>query len=417
MNTRTRSIWTSAIATASTVLTLTSAAFAGGGQNLPPFDFSDSFYLANGIDPTTLIGRPNGTAPGSILDNTENGPNFNNVRLLDQTAAFDDSGHPIFFSVTGLPTQASFLNNAAGQHALAIAEQFKVYEFPRAANAPLAVFPKRQDLIADLSGGYFSNDPLGIWQINLVRYTPAAFNTSGGQNALAAIAANNGVDLDGTPLIRTKSEIQNLASQGFVTIETPPLGGPGFRWFFCPVIKDPRDGAIAPDAHLTIIELADGSPLPAERENFDLFGCLQSTGDECDPGELGVPYCGALPNSTGVSATLEMLGTATVSANNFALRARNLPPLKPALFFAGTSEQNVPFHSGRLCIAGPKLRFGNPVPSNGNGQLTRAIDLAISPAAGALLAGTTWDFQTWYRDVVAGAGTTNFSHARRVTFQ
>ena len=59
---------------------------------LPPFDFSDQFYLANGINPATLVGRPTGTPPNSIIDNRENGPDFNNVRLLQQTAAFDHSG-------------------------------------------------------------------------------------------------------------------------------------------------------------------------------------------------------------------------------------------------------------------------------------------------------------------------------------
>src|ERR1043165_1228051 len=78
-------------------------------QNLPPFDFSDGFYLANGIDPTTIVGRPNGTGANSVIDNRENGPDFNNVRLLEQTAAFDQSGHPVFFSVTGLPPRARFL--------------------------------------------------------------------------------------------------------------------------------------------------------------------------------------------------------------------------------------------------------------------------------------------------------------------
>jgi hypothetical protein len=58
----------------------------------PPFDFSDAYYLQNGIDPATLVGRPDGTPPGSILDETENGPNFNDVRILELTAAFDQSG-------------------------------------------------------------------------------------------------------------------------------------------------------------------------------------------------------------------------------------------------------------------------------------------------------------------------------------
>jgi hypothetical protein len=249
----------------------------------PPFDFSDEFYLANGIDAATLIGRPTGQPPNSIIDNRDNGPDFNNVRILQQVAAFDHSGHPIFFSVTGLPTLASFTNNPAGQEALAIAESFNVYEFPRATNPQFTVFPKRQDLIADLRNGYFSNDPLGIWRINLVRYTPAALGTPAGQAALADLAARNGVDLDGTPLVKTLDEIQGLSAAGFVTIETPPMaGGPGvFRWFFCPVIEDPRGGSIAPDAFLEVVRNPDGTVPAAEHENLQTFNCLQATGDFC----------------------------------------------------------------------------------------------------------------------------------------
>src|SRR4051794_7146670 len=75
---------------------------------LPPFDFSDAFYLANGINPATLVGRPAGQAPASVIDNRENGPDLSNVRILQQNAAYDHSGHVVFFSVTGLPTAASF---------------------------------------------------------------------------------------------------------------------------------------------------------------------------------------------------------------------------------------------------------------------------------------------------------------------
>jgi hypothetical protein len=246
--------------------------------NHPPFVFSDVFYLQNGIDPTTLVGAPAGTLPGSVID-TPPGPDFKNVRVLELTAAFDDSGHPIFFSVNGLPTPASFLPNAAGAQALAIAEKYKVYEFPRASNPPLTVFPKRQDLVADLSGGYFSNNPLGVWQINIVRFTPAALNTPAGKAALADLAAKNGLDLDGTPIVNTKSDVLNLQSKGFVTIETPPTGFG--RWFFCPVLKDPQGGEIAPDAFLTMVLQADGSHLAGEQAQYDLFHCLQSTDQPC----------------------------------------------------------------------------------------------------------------------------------------
>jgi hypothetical protein len=265
------------------------AAPALAGDNLPPFYFSDQFYLANGINPATLVGRPNGTPPNSIIDNRENGPDLNNVRILQHVAAYDHSGHPIFFSVTGLPSLASFTSNAAGQQALQIAETYNVYEFPRASNPQFAVFPKRQDLIADLRNGYFSNDPLGVWRINLVRFTPAAFNTGAGQQALADIAARNGRDLDNTPLIRTLSEVESLLALGLVSIDIPPMdGSAGFRWFFCPVIEDPRDGAIAPDAFLEV------TPVSTADEFTTLFACLQQTGRECE----GNPCPANCDNST-----------------------------------------------------------------------------------------------------------------------
>ncbi len=251
------------------------AAFCGGAMasdpNLPPFDFSDQFYLENGVDPATIIGRPDGTGPNSVIDNTENGPDFNNVRILSHAAAYDHSGHPIFFYVTGLPTLASFLTDEA----LEIAETYDVYEFPRAGGDPFAVFPKRQELIADLRHGYFSNDPLGVWRIKIVHYTDAAFNTQEGRETLADLAEDNGYDLDGTPLIRTISEVEDLLDDGLVTIVIPAMdGSQGFRWFFCPVIEDPRDGAIAPDAHLEVVDI------PAAQEFIDLFHCLQTTGDD-----------------------------------------------------------------------------------------------------------------------------------------
>ncbi|HTF90741.1 MAG TPA: hypothetical protein VK843_20140 [Planctomycetota bacterium] len=390
---------------------------AWGGNNLPPFDFSDAFYLANGIDPTTLIGRPAGNPPNSVIDNTPNGPDFNNVRLLAHTAAFDHSGHPIFFNVTGLPTLASFTNNVAGQHARQIADQYKVYEFPHAANPTFSVFPKRQDLIADLRNGYFSNDPLGIWQINLVRYTPAAFNTQAGQQALAELAADNGLDLDGTPLVRTLSELEDLEDDGFVSIVTPPAGGPDFRWFFCPVMEDPRDGAVMPDAHLEIIELANGDPLPAEQESFDLFNCLQSTGEPCDFQGIGKPYCGALANSTGAPGLLSASGSASVAADNLTLRAAQLPVNRPTLFIAGANAQNVPFGDGRLCLTAPVLRLNPGSNSSSNGIATKSIDFHAHPASGAFLPGTTWHFQAWYRDPVGGPAGFNLTHGLRVTFQ
>lgn len=249
-----------------------------GGDGLPPFDFADDYYRANGLNPDAVIGRPTGDGPNSVIDDRENGAEYRNVRVLQTAAAYDHSGHQIFFYVTGIFFENAFTDDAAGAEARRIADQYKVYEFPFSDNPTGAVFPKRQELIADLRDGYFSNDPLGLWQVNICNYTDAAFDTVGGQAALAALAAKNGVDLEGTPLIREINEVEGLVDDGYMTIYTPPVDGSGgLRWFMCPVIEDPRDGAITPDAHLAI-----EAGYPGGDAFVDAFHCLQTTGDWCD---------------------------------------------------------------------------------------------------------------------------------------
>jgi hypothetical protein len=246
------------------------AAMAQGlPQGFPPFDFSDAYYRANGLDPTLVVGRPTGANANSVIDNRENGPNYNNVRIRSYAGSYDHSGHNVFFYVTGLVRQNTFLNNAAGQRALQIAESYDVYEFPRSTNPQYAVFPKRQDNLTDLRNGYFSNNPLGLWRIKLVRYTPAAFSTPEGREELADIAEDNGYDLDGTPLLRTLSDVERLHDRGLVTIEIPPMEGPALRWFLCPVIENPEGGAITHDGVLGT------TAIPAAQEFISLFESLR----------------------------------------------------------------------------------------------------------------------------------------------
>lgn len=247
-----------------------------------PFDFSDEFLLANGINPVGIIGRPNPNGPNAVIDNNIPGPQFRNVRVLNQAATFDHSGHIYYFYVTGLVFSQNFTNDAAGQQAREIAEAYKIYEFPRAGAPQFSVFPKNQDSVADLTNGYFSNNPLGLWQVNIVNYTPAAFNTPQGQQALADLAADNGYTLDGTPVIKTVSEIENLLDDGLITITIPPDDGVALRWFMCPVIEDPDGGAIQPDATLAVVSTPDGRPLPSHAQFEREFLCFQTTGDNCN---------------------------------------------------------------------------------------------------------------------------------------
>ena len=217
-----------------------------------PFDFTDAFYIENGINPAAIVGRPTGTPPNSIIDNTPNGPDFNNVRLLQQTAAYRPFGPSDFLLCHG-----HFLWRMHSWTMTRAKRRLKSPRSTRCTNSRVrrirwvAVFPKRQDLIADLSGGYFSNDPLGIWQVNIIKYTPAAFNTSKVRKRSRIWRRT----MDWTSTVRRSSarraKLRILIDEGFVSVFIPPGdGSQGLRWFFCPVIEDPKDGAIAPDAHL-----------------------------------------------------------------------------------------------------------------------------------------------------------------------
>lgn len=56
-------------------------------------------------------------------------------------------------------------------------------------------------------------------------YTPAAFNTAEGRKTLATLAARNGTDLDGTPIIRKAIEVDVLGRKGLVEEQTRALDG------------------------------------------------------------------------------------------------------------------------------------------------------------------------------------------------
>jgi hypothetical protein len=254
----------------------------------PPFDFSDAFYLANGINPVNLLTHVDGTCPAddkpscSVVDNSNTDPNRRNIRVLSTTGGFDHDGNVLYYSIFGRVMPNSFTTNAAGQKAMEIANFFSAYHFPKASGDPLSpeLSNRRQDNVFDTRNGYNVANPLGLWTLVFVSYTPAAFNTPQGQATLAALAAKNGTDLDGTPIIKKAIEVDDLEKKGFAEEQTRALdGSQGFPWVVCPIIANPRDGAIAADAFLKNVLRPDGSPV--DPDVAMQFLCLQQTGDFC----------------------------------------------------------------------------------------------------------------------------------------
>jgi len=203
------------------VLGVSAAILASEGSRQPPFDFSDAYYLANGINPANIVIRVNGTCPAndkpscSVVDNSNTDPNRRNIRVLSTTGGFDREGNNLYYNIFGMVMPNTFTNDAAGQKAMAIANSFEAYIFPKASGNPLSpeLSNRRQDNLFDTGDGYFVANPLGIWSAVFVSYTPAAF-TADGQKILATLAAKNGTDLDGTPMIRHVKEIDFLERMG-----------------------------------------------------------------------------------------------------------------------------------------------------------------------------------------------------------
>jgi hypothetical protein len=215
------------------------AAIRAGGENAPPFDFSDAHYLVNGINPAKILARVDGTCPAndmpacSVIDNSNTDPDRRSIRVLSTTGGFDHEGNPLYYNIFGMVMPNTFTNDAAGQKAMSIANFFSAYIFPKAKGDPLspALLNRRQDNVFDTRNGYLVANPLGLWTAVFVSYTPAAFNTPKGVSTLAALAAKNGTDLDGTPMIRKAIEVDVLERKGFVETRTRALdGSQGFPW-------------------------------------------------------------------------------------------------------------------------------------------------------------------------------------------
>jgi hypothetical protein len=272
-------------------LTLNTISFANDSDlGTSPFEFSDASYRANGIVPENIVLRVGDASRAGdfVVDNTNTDPKRRNIRAIETTPGTTGSSGLTYANIFGVLNSTGFERNASGQltargqTAFDTAESFRVFIFPKASNGSILdpFLPnKRQDNLFDTRNGYFSNDPLGLWVAVWVVYTPKAF-TAAGRKELNPIAAANGRDLDGTAVLTSPSQIDNLVAKGLIELRTRPVDDGVFRWVICPIPEDPRDGFIHPDAFIRDVRRPDGtSVFPALRNNFN---CLQQSGDWCN---------------------------------------------------------------------------------------------------------------------------------------
>lgn len=129
----------------------------------------------------------------------------------------------------------------------------------------------------------------------------------------------------------------------------------------------------------------------------------------------GVGVCGAVdslggcPSSTGWGARLFACGSASLSASDLSLHARDLVPAQSALLFAGENAVGggggAPLGDGLRCAGGNVVRFDVKL-SSAEGSTSWGPGLALPTGWNS---GDTRRFQVWYRDPTGGACGASFN--------
>ena len=144
-----------------------------------------------------------------------------------------------------------------------------------------------------------------------------------------------------------------------------------------------------------------------------MTGAAQVCSFMVDPIEI---YCSALPNSTGVGATIGHGGSVSVAASDLRFVVTDLPLSQFGLFYYGKNGASAPFGNGIRCVGGLVFRL-QVVAFGQTRKAEHQLNLANPPEpAGAIQAGSTWRFQLWYRDPAGGGDGFNLSNALRATF-
>jgi hypothetical protein len=80
---------------------------------------------------------------------------------------------------------------------------------------------------------------------------------------------------------------------------------------------------------------------------------------------------------------------------------------------------SVPFGDGVRCAGGTTFRLLPALAIGATGAVQRPVDFTVAPqpnGQGLILPGSSWHFQFWYRDPMAGGAGFNFSDALSAYF-
>ncbi len=115
-------------------------------------------------------------------------------------------------------------------------------------------------------------------------------------------------------------------------------------------------------------------------------------------------------------ARMTAIGSTSVGANNMRFDITQMSTNTFGVVFQGDQQVSVSSGYGTLCVAGTTFRLGI-VASDFFGFTSYTLDLTAPISSGAaIVSGSTWYFQTWYRDSQAGVAGFNYSDAVQITW-
>ncbi len=132
-------------------------------------------------------------------------------------------------------------------------------------------------------------------------------------------------------------------------------------------------------------------------------------------------FCSSGPNSTGFPALIDATAGCEVAANALTLTAGPVPNQSGLFFYSANKASGgsgVPFGNGLRCIGGGGAQlFRLPVVTASANLLSYTLDLTHPPAGGQINPGSTWNFQAWFRDPMAGGAAFDTSDGLEIVFQ
>ena len=223
------------------------ADFVQGGSEVgrgPGFQFADEFYADFGIDGPEIRVQEMGAAgpsrfgafyrgvgdAGTGLGLAPDARFLDDTRITVHNMGYNAAGEMLFYpDPPAFFFESAFLDDETKE----LTNGSFVFLFPRTVDQPNPVpgceaasfaddfldpapCNRRQDNIFDTGNGYLTSNPLQLWRIMFVTWDGPDVETPECQAKMAELAARNGTDTEGTPLLTRIRDVFDVAGPDVV---------------------------------------------------------------------------------------------------------------------------------------------------------------------------------------------------------